>query len=101
MNTDDTAVDCTDANAFVDTYEELRSDMLSDSPSGSHFGLILLMRQGIAAWMDRRAACSAPAKTVAVARRSEAAPLISDELHAGMARVLACMAMADRKEINA
>ena len=85
----------------MDAYEELRSDMLSDLASGSHFGLILLIRQGVAAWMDRRAACSAPAKAVAVTRVSEAAPLISDELHADMVRVLACMAMAGRKEINA
>ncbi len=84
----------------MNAYEELRSDMLADSVSGSHFGLILIIRQGIAAWMDRRAACSAPAKAVTVARGSEAAPLISNELHADMVRVLACMAMAARQEIN-
>ncbi len=101
MNTGDTAADCINTSAAVDAYEELRSDMLADSASGSHFGLILIIRQGIAAWIDRRAACAAPAKAAAVARGSEAAPLISDELHADMVRVLACMAMAGRQEINA
>jgi hypothetical protein len=34
-------------------YEQLRRGVLQGPPLGGHFGLILLMREGVAAWIDR------------------------------------------------
>jgi hypothetical protein len=84
----------------VAAYEELRSRVLMGSARASHFGLVLFLREGTTAWMDRRLACSAVADRAADPDRSATAPLVSEELHAGIVRVLASMAMAGRGEIG-
>jgi hypothetical protein len=61
------------------------------------FGLVVLRREGIAAWMARGSARSAPVAP----DRDAAAPAGSDEIHAGVVRVLASMALAGREETNA
>ena len=44
---------------WVDRYEQLRNDVLSQSVGGG-FGLIVLLRQGMTAWMRASAAALAP-----------------------------------------
>jgi hypothetical protein len=78
-----------DADAAVAAYEQLRSHMLAASPRGGQFGLVLLLREGVAAWMDRCAACSAPAAPSATPDRAVQAPLVSEQLHADIIRRLA------------
>jgi len=46
----------------VTEYEELRSHVMTGSIAGRHCGLVVLLRQGVAAWMARRAACSVPVR---------------------------------------
>ena len=84
----------------VGAYEQLRSRVLAGSACGSSFGLVLLRREGIAAWMARGSARSAPVAPAAP-DRDAAAPVGSDEIHAGVVRVLASMALAGREETNA
>lgn len=43
-----------DAQACVRAYEALRSHVLAGANTGSYAGLIVLLRQGVAAWMARR-----------------------------------------------
>jgi hypothetical protein len=86
------------ADAAVATYEQLRSDVLAGSPRGGHLGLVLLLREGVAAWIDRRPACSPRGAPPAAADRVGAAPLVSQQLHASFARVLASIALAAREE---
>ena len=77
-----------EAQVSVTAYEALRGHVLAGT--GSHAGLLVLLRQGVAAWMARRLACSDPAP--AVARTST---LIKGEpMPAAMVRVLASMALA-------
>ena len=77
-----------EAQASVTAYEALRGHVLAGT--GSHAGLLVLLRQGVAAWMASRWACSDPAP--AVARTST---LIKGEaMPAAMVRVLASMALA-------
>jgi hypothetical protein len=79
-----------DAEASVTAYEALRSHVLAGSSAGNHAGLIVLLRQGVAAWMARRLACAGPAP--AVARTTTL--LVGEEIHAALVRVLASMALA-------
>jgi hypothetical protein len=82
----------------VTAYEELRHHMLAGSPGGPHFGLVVLLREGIAAWIERRATgrCpAAPSGTQPVPR-----PLLSDELRAEIVHVLAEIALKRREEVK-
>jgi hypothetical protein len=83
-----------EAEACVTAYEALRSHVLAGSCTGSHAGLVVLLRQGVAAWMARRLACACPAP--AVARTTTR--IKGEEIHAAIVRVLASMALAAQRE---
>ena len=87
----------TSADSATVAYEALRSQVLTDSQRGGRFGLILLLREGIAAWIDRRAACSAPA---AASFRAVPALPVSDPLRADIVHVLASIALTRREEVS-
>ena len=77
-------------------YEQLRTSVC-DSTSGGHFGLALLMREGMAAWMAHASSGATtsevqPTKPVGV-------PLAIDPWSAEVVRVLASMALAQTQEI--
>ena len=79
-------------------YEELRSHMLAGSPGGSHFGMVVLLREGIAAWIERRSTCRGVAAQSAT--HSAPRPVLSDELHAEIVHVLADIALKGREEMR-
>jgi hypothetical protein len=81
----------------VTAYEALRTHVLTDASAGSPAGLIVLLRQGVAAWMSRRSACSSPASPAA----RTTTPLVSDETDATLVRVLASMALGGHQEVRA
>lgn len=83
-----------EAEASVRDYEALRSHVLAGASTGSHAGLLVLLRQGVAAWMARRSACACPAP--AAARTTTL--LAGEEIHAALVRVLASMALAAQRE---
>jgi hypothetical protein len=99
MTASDTTTGGTDTS--VEAYEELRNHVLSGSSSmNGHSGLVLL-RQGVAAWVAQRSVCTASVQPAAVPEPQAAAPLPSDGLHADVVRVLANMALAGRQEMSA
>jgi len=79
----------------VAAYEELRRHMLAVSAGGSPFGMVVLLREGIAAWIERRANCRGAAQS---ATRLTPRPVLSDKLHAEIVHVLADIALRDREE---
>ena len=83
-----------DAQGAVRAYEALRRHVLAGANTGSDAGLVVLLRQGVAAWMARRLACAGPA---AAARTSTV--IDGQEIHAGIVRVLASMALAAQQEV--
>ena len=92
-----------EADALGAAYEQLRHRVLAGAAPGSvgtPLGLLLLLRAGISAWMDHRAAGSAPAGPGATPERPVAAPLPSGELHAGLVHVLASIALARREAMS-
>jgi hypothetical protein len=82
-------------------YEELRRRVLTGAAFGGPFGLVVLLREGLAAWMARGAAGAAPVERTGDPERRAAAPLVSDALHAAVVRVLASMALGGREEMRA
>ena len=86
------------ADALGAAYEQLRHWVLAGATAGSRdgtpCGLGLLLRAGIAGWMAQHTAGAiAPAP-----HRPAVAPLPAGELHAGVVRVLASIALAHRAE---
>ena len=78
-------------------YERLRDQMLEGTTAGV-FGLVVLMRGGVAAWLT---GATTPAVAVTHAKDPLAAtPLVSLDIHADMVSVLANMAMAISAEVH-
>jgi hypothetical protein len=83
-----------DAQACLRAYEALRNHVLTGA--GSHAGLIVLLRQGVAAWMARRLACPCPAPGAA----RTTTLLLGEEIDLALVRVLASMALAASAEVH-
>jgi hypothetical protein len=83
-------------DVFGAAYEALRHRVLTGAAFGGAGGLVVLLRDGLAAWMARGSAGAAAGP----ARRG-AAPLVSDEIHVAVVRVLANIALAGLKEMRA
>jgi hypothetical protein len=80
-------------DACVTGYETLRAQVLGlGRTSGAPAGLLILLGQGVAAWMARRSPCAEPLLTAL-------SPLV-DQRHAALVRVLASMALAAGKEAH-
>ena len=94
-------VTTTERDAAVAAYEALRGHVLAGPAAGNAVGLVLLLREGVVAWVARGRARVASAEPAAEPARRIAAPVVSDELHAGLVRVLASMALAGRAETSA
>lgn len=84
----------------VVAYEALRRRVLTGSVFGGPAGLVLFLREGLAAWMARGAAGAAAVEAADPERRG-AAPLVADAIHAAVVRVLASMALGGLKEKRA
>jgi hypothetical protein len=79
-------------------YEQLRNHAVSGIGGGDRFGLVILLREGVAAWMAD-ASTQAAATTQRVAEGApDPMPVVADELHADMVGVLANMVMATHQE---
>ena len=90
----------TTGDTVVAAYEDLRRRGLAGAPCGGHVGLVVLLREGIIAWMIRGSAGAAPVEAAGPARRG-AAPLVSNEIHTAVVRVLVNMALGGLKEKRA
>lgn len=84
--------------SFAKGYEKLRRGMLEGATEGGHFGLVILLREGVAAWVAH-AKSSPPAALPATSEdRLSVMALIAGDVHADMARVLANMVMTTHEE---
>jgi len=82
----------------VAAYEEMRSQVLAGSPGGVHFGMVLLLREGIASWIER----CVTSRRLAAQSEAQAAlkPLPVDRLHTEIVHVLADIALKHREEMK-
>lgn len=81
-------------------YEQLRRDVLQGSPHGGHVGLILLMREGVTAWIDRGVTGVTPEAASTNVDRVVVIPAVSPTLHDGIVDVLVNIALTTREEIH-
>jgi hypothetical protein len=86
--------------ASVESYEELRHGVLTGVPGSRHGGVIVLVREGVAAWLAHGSASAATASPVAIPAGRPAAPAGLGGLDASLVRVLATMALANRTEVH-
>ena len=98
MTTPDLRAD--DAEAAVVAYEQLRSHALAGSPRGGGIGGVLLLREGVATWIDRCAAGVAPAAPSAAGDPVMAVPPVSRPLQVGVVHVLASIALSRREAMS-
>lgn len=82
-----------DSDLSVTAYENLRRHVLAGTAFGSHFGLLLLLRDGLAAWVSRCATSSAALEPAADREPRAAAPNVSDGIRASVVQVLAGMVL--------
>jgi len=86
---------------LVGAYEKLRRAVLEDAGSGNHFGLAVLLQEGVAAWLARtspRSATDTPPTPKQRRPPGATAPLVCNHIHAAMVAVLANMVMAIPQE---
>lgn len=82
------------SESLLSEYEELRGVAVAPSNGLSRgVGFSLLLRRGMAVWMDTCAAVTPPPRSQAVPRQESR--LVPSELRSEVALVLAAMAMAN------
>ena len=81
-------------------YEHLRRDVLQGSPHGGHVGLILLLREGVTAWIDRGVTGVTPEAPSTKVDRVVAIPALSQTLHDGIVDVLVHIALTTREKVH-
>jgi hypothetical protein len=91
-----------DAATWAERYETLRSHMVQAATTQSHEGLIVLLRQGVAAWMMMSAESKTPRAGVSDLLPRAKARRFPEESNASFVQALATMALAGRyAEIHA
>jgi hypothetical protein len=84
-------------DGFATGYEQLRRGALEGRTAGGQFGLVVLLREGVAAWIVH-AATSRTAPRATTPDRPSRSALIPDNVHAAISHVLVNMVMTARKE---
>ncbi len=88
----------TGSATLSEAYEHLRRHVLTVLPGGGRFGLAVLLREGVAAWMVHCAASPLPA--AATGLDTVPCPAIAPPLHAGIVQILASIALNRIQEIH-
>jgi len=90
------------AAAWAARYEALRTHVLQATTALTHEGLIVLLRQGVAAWMMRAQSLSIPRAGTGGRTPRARAPRLPDEINASFVQVMATMALTGRyQEVHA
>lgn len=89
------------SNHFADDYEALRSGALDPERSVGHFGLVILLREGLAAWIAHAHARPVTIRRATSSERSTAARAAWDDVRADMVAVLASMVIAAPEQRSA
>ena len=88
-----------DAAVGTSHYEHLRGRMLAGGAASGGFGLVVLIREGVAAWLAHAAA--SPVAITKIKDPITVSPIVSDDIHADVVSVLANMAMAISPQVHA
>ncbi len=83
------------SDTFVTAYEALRTHMLTGAMASHSEGLVVLLRQGAAAWMTHVSAFSHSLPAITVEK-----PLVGGPNQSALVKALANMALSARKEMR-
>jgi hypothetical protein len=83
---------------MVGAYEELRCHALAASRHGHDMSWVVLVREGVATWIERGRAGHAPAGLAAIRDPVLAARPVVSPLHVGLVHALATIALTRRSE---
>ncbi len=90
---------------YAERYEVLRTHAVADHASASRDGLVVLLRQGVAAWMAAWSRLPAPwrpsAPPAQTARQPSSPSPLSDEASPEVVRILAAMTLSHLREVPA
>ena len=84
---------------LVARYEQLRCGVLEERFSDDRHGVALLVREGMAAWIEAWSLCLIPA-TPTVASPLQEAPLLPQGLHGEMVHVLANITLSQLQRVS-
>ena len=87
----------TKTHRAVAAYEQLRRHLLAGSPGGGRFGLAVLLREGVAAWIDL---CCPVADSFTNTDETVTPPTVPPQLHAGIVQILANIALTMTQEMT-
>lgn len=88
-----------DAGAGVrEAYEQLRHHVLAALPGSGHFGLTVLLREGVAAWIERCAA-GAPFRSLTPPSQTSL-PIVTPPLRTGIVQILVSIALSRTQEMH-
>ena len=93
------AVPQQDAPTHVARYEELRRHAVERQILAGRLGLAVLLRQGLAAWVEQWS--EMPAATPAPSARISSASPLPDDASADVINVLAAMALGQMQAVHA
>ena len=79
--------------AATEAYERLRHLLRSGSPGGARFGLAVLLREGVAAWIDRCAAVPDLAASSVVDHVVREPLTAAPQIRDGVVQILATIAL--------
>ena len=88
------------ADSSATAYEEIRSQVLGAPQRYEDFGLVLLLREGVAAWIDHCKIRPAPTEQESLADQAVSPPVLLPQLHADIVRLLANMVLSGREEMR-
>jgi hypothetical protein len=86
-------------DTWVAAYEELRRRVLAGA-GACDLGQIFLLREGMTAWLAHQTTRATTDRPAADRDQRVVAPVLPNEIHAGMVRLLANMALAGRREMT-
>ena len=87
-----------DTNLDVkEAYEQLRHHMLAALPGSGRFGLAVLLREGVAAWIER---CAATPSQSFTSPAQAVSPILIPPLQAGIVQILASIALSPTPEMQ-
>ena len=87
-----------DPNTLVSAYEALRKETLEGVTSRRLFGLAVLLRQGMRAWMEGQTTYSPAKKEQPASNKATTIPQLDSEGRASLVQVLASMVIAGQGE---
>ena len=87
------------APAHIARYEELRRHVVEQQSLAGRLGLVILLQQGLAAWVEQwsKMPTPTPAPSSEISRPS----LLPDDTSADVINVLAAMALGHMQEVHA